>query len=136
MMKVRRFKMETLVRDKFPGRIEKLGGRVHLRKIGSSNYIHSLKLKLKEEVEEVYKASTLEEVKEELGDVLEVLYTLAKTQGLELAHIEQIRLQKRNERGGFRKGNFAEFVEVESDDDKHPIVQYCKQNKEKYPEIL
>ncbi len=133
---MRRFKMETLVRDKLPGRIKELGGRARLRKLGSSSYIHCLKLKLKEEVEEVCKATTLQEVKEEMADVLEVLYTLAKIQGLELDHIEKIRLQKRNERGGFSKRKFAEFVEVESDDDLHPIVQYCKKDGEKYPEIF
>lgn len=30
---MRRFKMETLVRDKLPGRIKELGGRARLRKL-------------------------------------------------------------------------------------------------------
>lgn len=128
--------METLVRENLPEYIKKLGGRVYLRELDYATYIHWLKLKLKEEVEEVCKATTLQEVKEEMADVLEVLYTLAKTQGLELEQIEQVRLQKWNERGGFSKDKFAEFIEVESDDDLHPLVQYYEQDREKYPEIF
>jgi predicted house-cleaning noncanonical NTP pyrophosphatase (MazG superfamily) len=138
MLHLRRFKMDSLVREKMPSRIKKLGGRVQLRRLDSETYPQYLKLKLKEEVEEVCNAETPKDIKEEIADVLEVIYTLAKSYGLQLDHIEQTRLQKRKERGGFNKGIFAEYVEVdtEEDDDEHPIVQYCLEDPKKYPEIL
>ncbi len=98
-------------------------------------HIRHLKLKLKEEAEEVCKAENPKELKEEIADVLEVLYALSKKFGLRWEHIEKERLQKRDNRGGFKKGTFVEFVEVDSFDDSHPIVQHCLENPDKYPEI-
>jgi predicted house-cleaning noncanonical NTP pyrophosphatase (MazG superfamily) len=130
--------MDSLVREKMPSRIKKLGGRVQTRRLDSEAYPQYLKLKLKEEVLEVCNAENPKDIKEEIADVLEVVYTLAKSYGLQMEHIEQTRLQKRKERGGFNKGVFAEYVEVEAeeDDKEHPIIQYCLSNPEKYPEIL
>ena len=138
MLHLRRFKMDSLVREKMPSRIKKLGGKVQIRRLDSETYSQYLKLKLKEEVKEVCEATNPKDIKEEIADVLEVVYTLAKSYGLQLDHIEQTRLQKRKERGGFNKGIFAEYVEVEIEegDDEHPIVQYCLEDPEKYPEIL
>src|ERR1700722_12676613 len=131
----RRFKIKNLVRDKMPQRIQNLGGRTTVRFLTPDDHIHSLKLKLKEEAEEVCKATTPQELKEEIADVLEVLHTIAKKYGLRIEHIEKMRLQKRDERGGFKKGTFVEFVEVETNDDFHPIIQYCLSNPEAYPEV-
>ena len=138
MLHLRRFKMDSLVREKMPSSIKKLGGHVQIRRLDSETYSHYLKLKLKEEVEEVCKAETPKDIKEEIADVLEVIYTLAKSYGLQLEHIEQTRVQKRKERGGFNKGIFAEYVEVDTEegDDEHPIIQYCLDDPEKYPEML
>lgn len=135
MIPTRRFKIGTLVRDKMPERIQKLGGFVEMHHLDPEDHIHYLKLKLKEEAEEVCKAENPKELKEEMADVLEVLYALSKKFGLRWEHIEKERLQKRDNRGGFKKGTFVEFVEVESSDDSHPLVQYCLENSDKYPEI-
>ena len=132
----RRFKIGTLVRDKMPERIEKLGGYVNFQHLDADGYLQHLRLKLKEEAEELCKAATPKEIQEEIADVLEVLQAFAKKNGLKWVHIEKKRLQKRDERGGFKRGTFVEFVEVEAFDDSHPIVQYCLANPEDYPEIL
>lgn len=131
----RRFKIGKLVRDKMPERIEKLGGYANFHHLASNDCFPHLKLKLKEEAEEVCKAESPKEIQEEIADVLEVLQALAKKNGLKWDHIEQKRLQKRDERGGFKRGTFVEFVEVEAFDDSHPLVQYCLANPEDYPEI-
>ncbi len=136
MIPTRRFKVETLVRDKMPERIQKLGGAVEMCHLDPEDHIHHLKLKLKEEADEVCKAENPKELKEEIADVLEVLYALSKKFGLRWDHIEKTRLEKRDERGGFKKGTFVSFVEAESCDDFHPIIQYCLNNPDKYPEIL
>lgn len=136
MTHMRRFKIENLVRDRMPERIQKLGGYATARILTSDEHLEQLKCKLKEEAEEVCNATDLKELKEEIADVMEVLYALAKKHGLRFDHIEQTRLQKREERGGFKRGTFVEFVEVETDDESHPIIQYCLANPQAYPEIL
>ncbi|OJW51765.1 MAG: hypothetical protein BGO67_05470 [Alphaproteobacteria bacterium 41-28] len=136
MTPTRRFKVATLVRDKMPDRIQQLGGSVEMHLLDPEDHINYLKLKLKEEAEEVCQADNPKELKEEMADVLEVLYALSKKFGLRWEHIEKERLQKRDNRGGFKKGTFVEFVEVESFDDSHPLIQYCLANPDKYPEIL
>lgn len=135
-MHARRFKIGNLVRDKMPERIQNLGGNVTSRFLTPEDHLYHLKSKLKEEAEEVCKATTPKELKEEIADVLEVLHALAKKHGLRFEHIENTRLQKRQERGGFKRGTFVECVEVETMDEDHPIIQYCLANPEKYPEIL
>ena len=137
MIPIRRFKIGKLVRDKMPERIEKLGGWVEMHSLDADAHVDQLKLKLKEEAEEVCQADNPKELKEEIADVLEVLYALSKKFGLRWDHIEKERLQKRDNRGGFKKGNFVEFVEVEvGEGENHPIVQYCLENPDKYPEIF
>lgn len=135
MSHIRRFKMETLVRDKMPERIQKLGGHVELKSLDPNEVLSHLKLKLQEETAEVCQATTSKEVAEEIGDVLEVLYALSKKYALRWKDLEQARLRKRDLRGGFKRGMYVQYVEVDTEDDSHPIVEYCLDNPEKYPEI-
>lgn len=127
--------METLVRDKMPKRLAKLGVFVEGYPLNSKDLLDHLKLKLQDEVEEVLHASTAKDIKEEISDVLEVLYSIAKYYGLQIEHLEKKRLQKQAERGGFSKGLFVEFVEVEDGSDSHPVIEYCLAQPDKYPEI-
>jgi len=136
MTPTRRFKIGTLVRDKMPDRIQKLGGSVEMYPLDPEAHLHYLRLKLREEADEVCEAENPKELKEEIADVLEVLYALSKKFGIRWEHIEKERLQKRDNRGGFKKGTFVEFVEVESFDNSHPLIQYCLANPDKYPEVL
>jgi len=69
--------------------------------------------KLKEEVEEVIASSTRIELFEELADVLEVLYRIAKINDLDLDELEKIRQRKKENRGGFERNLFLESVEEE-----------------------
>jgi len=133
----RRFRMETLVRDKMPKRLAKVGVFVEGRSLlDSKDFIHHLKLKLREEVEEVINASTAKDIKEEIADVFEVLYSIAKYHGLQIEHIEKKRIQKQLERGGFSKGLFVEFIEVEESEESNPVIEYCLAQPDKYPEII
>jgi predicted house-cleaning noncanonical NTP pyrophosphatase (MazG superfamily) len=135
MTHTRSFRIEALVRDKMPQRIKKLGGYVGTYPLDSKDYSHHLQLKLREEIEEVIAATTAKDIKEEIADVLEVLHAIAQTHGLQWEHVEKKRMQKKEERGGFKKGIFAEFVEVEAEDDSHPIIEYCLSRPQEYPEI-
>ncbi len=131
----RRFKMDKLVRDKAPLMLERKGARVSKHVLPVEEHLYHLKLKLMEEAEELSSALTPEDVQEELADLLEILATLARCYEIKMETIEQLRLQKREERGGFDEGTFVEFVEVDTSDNFHPIVQYCLANPKAYPEV-
>ena len=67
--------------------------------------LHSLLVgKLHEEVEEL---SRDQERPDEYGDVLEVLLTLAKLNGLKYEDIQQAMIRKREQLGGFDQGNYV-----------------------------
>jgi predicted house-cleaning noncanonical NTP pyrophosphatase (MazG superfamily) len=72
-----------------------------IRVAGNSEMRGLLLAKLEEEVAEVRAASTTQGVMEELGDVLEVLFTLAAWHGYDQADLDHVARMKTEERGGF-----------------------------------
>lgn len=132
----RRFRMEALVRDKMPKRMQKMGVYVDIHTVQGRDLIEHLKLKLEEEVEEVVNATIAKDIKEEIADVFEVLHAIAKYYGLQIDHIEKKRVQKQGERGGFSKGLFVNFIEVEENEESQPVIEYCLSQPDKYPEII
>ncbi|PFH90743.1 phosphoribosyl-ATP pyrophosphohydrolase [Bacillus sp. AFS088145] len=90
-----------LVRDKIPAVITKSGSTYEAEVLGEKEYLEKLNEKLNEELEEFYNA-TPEETVGEIADILEVLYALAETQGISIEEIEKVRLQKKEDRGGFK----------------------------------
>lgn len=99
-------KYNKLVRDKIPEIIEAKGKEVSTTILSNEEYITELKTRCLEEVEEYMRATTNEEAKEELADVLEVLHAIAKTHGSSMEEIESIRLRKKQGRGGFQERIF------------------------------
>ncbi|WP_353616188.1 nucleoside triphosphate pyrophosphohydrolase [Bacillus sp. AFS053548] len=90
-----------LVRDKIPAVITKSGSTYKTEVLGEKEYIQKLNEKLNEELEEFYNA-TPEETVGEIADILEVLYALAEMKGISIEEIEKVRLQKKEDRGGFK----------------------------------
>ncbi len=84
-----------LVRDKIPEILERKGVSYEKRIASPKEYKEELVKKLVEEVSEFVEAND----PEELADVLEVIEALRKLP--EYSNIEDLRLQKRKERGGF-----------------------------------
>ncbi len=84
-----------LVRDKIPEILERKGVSYEKRIASPEEYKEELVKKLVEEVGEFTEAGD----PEELADVLEVIEALRKLP--EYDKIENLRLQKREERGGF-----------------------------------
>ncbi|MEH7399373.1 nucleoside triphosphate pyrophosphohydrolase [Gottfriedia acidiceleris] len=89
-----------LVRDKIPAVITRSGSTYETEVLDEKEYIEKLNEKLNEEIEEYYNA-TPEETVGEIADILEVLYALAETKGISIEEIEKVRLQKKEDRGGF-----------------------------------
>jgi predicted house-cleaning noncanonical NTP pyrophosphatase (MazG superfamily) len=87
-----------LVRDKIPQIIRSKGQVPVIYTADSEEYHIRLRDKLREEVEE-YLASDND--REELADILEVLYALARQAGTDQQQLEKLRAAKEEKRGGF-----------------------------------
>ena len=92
-------KYNKLVRDKIPEIIQAKGDICKTEILSNEAYIKLLDRKLNEEVAEYQTDKNIEE----LADILEVVYAIAKAKGYEVAELEQIRLEKAEKRGGFDK---------------------------------
>ena len=92
--------METtgkLVRDRIPELLKAEGSEPRTRVAHGEEYPALLRVKLLEEVQEFFDSGDAGE----LVDVIEVVYALAREQGLEPSQLEEQRAAKERERGGF-----------------------------------
>ena len=95
--------MSKLVRDKIPDIIRETGETPITRNVTGLEYRAALIDKLYEEVEEFRHANGRREIVEELADIKEVVNAIADTYD-GVARLEQVRLLKRAQRGGFDEG--------------------------------
>lgn len=86
---------KKLIRDKIHEIYELLDTHV----AGDEEYALELRKKLQEEVDE-YKES---ESPEELADIIEVIYAIAKFKNISIEELEKIRTDKADKRGSFDK---------------------------------
>lgn len=87
-----------LVRDRIPELIEAQGKIPVIRILRHDDeYRECLQQKLREEVDEYIASGEIEE----LADVFEVILALLDIEGRTIAELEQARIRKRRERGGF-----------------------------------
>lgn len=90
------------VRDKIPEIIKKDGYSCNVRNLSNDDFLLEIEKKLNEEVTEYL----LDKDPKELVDILEVVYTIAKLNGISKEQLEEIRIQKINECGSFDKNLF------------------------------
>ena len=86
-----------LVRDRIPEIIASTGDKYKIRTLSDAEYIEMLDAKLDEELKEYHEDKNIEE----LADILEVLYAVAKARGYTIDELEETRLKKQKARGGF-----------------------------------
>jgi predicted house-cleaning noncanonical NTP pyrophosphatase (MazG superfamily) len=98
-----------LVRDKIIDIIKLNGEKPVYHTLNNEEYIEELLKKLIEEANEFIEADS----PEELADLMEVVYSIAKTKNIDLEEVEQIRIKKREKRGGFDNKIYLEGVENE-----------------------
>ena len=91
---------DKLVRDKIPEIITAAGKHAETDLLSEREMKAALDRKLQEEVQEYLENHSIEE----MADVLEVLHGIAFHMGVSWDTIEQERIRKREERGGFEKG--------------------------------
>lgn len=99
-----------LVRDRIPEIIERNGGMPKYSVLPEGDYAVALKEKLIEEARELREASP-EEILNELSDVSELVFAIAENNGLTMTEVESARKKKAEERGGFKKALFLEYVD-------------------------
>lgn len=104
-----KIKYDKLIRDKIPEIIQKDGKDSAIRIAEEEEYVQKLLEKLEEEVTELLSAPEENEA-EEIADILEVLYAICDARGVSRDKIEEIRVQKANERGGFQKRIILEEI--------------------------
>jgi predicted house-cleaning noncanonical NTP pyrophosphatase (MazG superfamily) len=95
-----------LVRDKIPQVIEADGKKCEIRVASKEEHYELLVKKLQEEVNEFIEDKNLEE----LADVMEVVFGLAKNLGYSEEELIRKREEKKEERGGFEDGVVLEKV--------------------------
>ena len=88
---------DKLVRDNIPDLIWAQGETPLARVLQEEEYKRLLEDKLDEEVAEYH----ADKNPEELADILEVVFALAKISGVSYAQLMEIYQRKREERGGF-----------------------------------
>lgn len=107
MIKIKDY--NKLVRDKIPTKIRHNGEKPIYSIASDADYKDLLKTKLSEECHEFL----VSETPEELIDILEVVYALAKTKGLTQEDLEILRLKKVEENGAFNNKIFLQEVHKE-----------------------
>lgn len=117
-----RFEFNKLIRRKIQERMPAEGIVVNGSVLNFKEYIVKLKEKLLEEANEVIIAEKTEDLKIELADVLEVIYTLSQACNIDLAEIEQARQKKREVNGDFTPSNYINYIEVQEDNLK--VINY------------
>ncbi len=97
---------------------DKIKGEVHnavsFKYINKEEILESLKAKVFEETKEVMEAYDEEDkthLKEELGDLIEVIDAILFHNDISLEEVLKMRDKKKEIRGGFEKGLFLEWVD-------------------------
>ncbi len=131
-MKMRTFLQNKMWRDLAVEQLEAQGSVVHWKRLDDAKYDEQLRLKLVEEAKEVIAAKSRQELSVELADLLEMIEAVCAAHGISMEEIENLRVKKRAERGGFEGRKYVTIAE-------HPEgsfgERYCLNDPDKYPEI-
>ncbi len=90
------------IRDRIPEIIEQSGSKCNIKTLSDEEFLIQIEKKLSEEVVEYQN----DKKPEELADIIEVIYKIAKLRGISKEELENIRIKKLEERGGFEKNLF------------------------------
>jgi predicted house-cleaning noncanonical NTP pyrophosphatase (MazG superfamily) len=96
---------QKLIRDKIPQVIKASGDKYETRVMSKKEYEKELKKKLVEEAKELNEAPK-EKLTSEMADVLELLKSIADFYKIDFKSVVKKQVQKRKERGGFKKRLF------------------------------
>lgn len=106
-------KTGKLIRDKIPDILKQKGIKFETEKCLPELYLPFLRKKLEEEYNEFKKARSFESIIEELADIIEVIYAIAREYDCSEDRLSDIRLRKKEERGGFEEFLILDSIETE-----------------------
>lgn len=133
-MKMRRFLLNKLTRDKTIERLTAQGAVVKSKILEDNNdYLEAITQKIVEELEEVFDSQSQEELVLELADLEEILDAFKKLVDIDQKEIDAVRKAKTAERGTFEKRIFAEHVDVP--ESATEIIEDLGAQPDKYPEL-
>ncbi len=92
-------KYNKLIRDNIPEIIKNNGKECTIEVLNNEKYIYYLEEKLKEEMAEYFESKDVEE----LTDLVEVAYALAKAKGYTTEQFNDMRQEKCRKNGAFEK---------------------------------
>lgn len=92
-----------LVRDNIPELIKKDGKKAIIKKIEKSDFKYYLKIKLKEEVDEILKTESKIELTQRIADVVEVINYLTKEYNINQSDINKAQKDKLHKKGKYNK---------------------------------
>jgi predicted house-cleaning noncanonical NTP pyrophosphatase (MazG superfamily) len=95
-------KYHKAIRDKIPEIIKKDGFSYNVETMSNEDFLIEIEKKLSEEVTEYQNDKN----PEELADILEVIYRIAKLKGISREELEKIRTEKVEKRGAFEDNLF------------------------------
>lgn len=104
------FHCEKLVRDRIPDLIAEPGSEVEVLTLNRKDHITALKDKLQEEVAELLRATSREEIIDEIADVKEVLDALILKLAISQTEVDEAKRNKCFKNGGFDRGLFLKTV--------------------------
>lgn len=126
------FKLDKLVRDKFPEIYESLGQEAAIEKLSKIDLSKALLDKIIEEAAEIKPESSREELLEEIADIQQIIDDLKSENNLTNEEVANIQKDKKAKKGGFREGVFIKTLTVPEGD---KWVEYYRKEPSKYPEI-
>ena len=103
-----------LVRDRIIDIIKSKGENPIYHTLSDEEYLKELHKKLFEEANEFVENDD----PEELADLLEVVYAIAKHKNINMQEVEEERVKKREKRGGFEDKIYLEGVEDKKDSEE------------------
>lgn len=113
-----RYIYNKLVRDKIPHQINNEQGRkANYKILSDEQYIKELDKKLFEEAHEFIEEYSVEE----LGDLMEVIFTIMEIKNISMQQVEETRKIKENKKGGFKDKIYLIDVEQEHADEREEM---------------
>ncbi len=126
------FKLDKLVRDKFPEIYESLGQKATIEKLSKVELSRALLDKIIEEVSEMKPDASREELMEEIADLQQAIDDFKSEVGITSDEVANVQADKKSKKGGFRRGIFIKSLVVPEND---KWVEYYRKEPKKYPEI-
>lgn len=98
-----------LIRDRIPELIEADGHDYEMEILDDKRYFEALNKKLQEELDEYIESKEIME----LADIVEIIYAILDHKDISRKEFEEMRKEKKQERGGFEKKLFLKKAEID-----------------------